>query len=256
MINSVTQLPAAYDLIRGIARHANRFWCGADLADLPRAPIYLFRDSTSFDSDAVDRLAQSNMVGRLHLPHQQVLFEVTQRKGEAASLVTYARETSEHIEAYLFQRCGATGRWTDVLCRAAILPDGVADTETHPSMEAGEEADRYRLVLTGMVWRSVGLLSLGHPLREHSIPVTRRPKLARAGVVGWTYRVAEIDFSHVQTEVARRGGTHASPRWHIRRGHWRSLSDGRRVFVRECQVGDIARGGVVKDYQVELENAA
>lgn len=249
-------LPAAYDLIRTLRQTGRRVWSAAELVGLPRAPIYVFPDSVEFDSDAVDRLAQSTMVGRLHLPHEQVLFEVTQRKGEAASLVTYARETGEHIEAYLFQRCGATGRWTEPLCRAAILPDGVADTETHPSMEAGEEADRYRLVLTGMVWRSVGLLSLGHPLREHSIPVTRRPKLAHAGVVGWTYRVAEIDFSHVQTEVARRGGTHASPRWHIRRGHWRSLSDGRRVFVRECQVGDIARGGVVKDYQVELENAA
>jgi len=186
----VTPLPATYDLIRTLGRNMGRVWCGAELAGLPSAPIYMFPDSIEFDSDVVERLAQSTMVGRLHLPHEQALFEVNQRTGGAASLVTYARETGEHIEAFLFQRCGATGRWTEVLCRAAFLPDGVADTEIHPSMEAGEEADRYRLVLTGMVWRSVGLLSLGHSLREHPVPTTRRPKLARAGVVGWTYRVA------------------------------------------------------------------
>jgi hypothetical protein len=33
-------------------------------------------------------------------------------------------------------------------------------------------------------------------------------------------------------------------------GHWRNLADGRRVFVRECEVGDRSRGGVVKDYEV------
>ena len=28
------------------------------------------------------------------------------------------------------------------------------------------------------------------------------------------------------------------------------LADGRRIFIRECQVGDMTRGGVVKDYEV------
>ena len=64
-----TPLPAAYDLIRTIRQTARRVWCAAELGDLPRAPIYVFPDSVEFDSDAVDRLAQSTMVGRLHLPH-------------------------------------------------------------------------------------------------------------------------------------------------------------------------------------------
>ena len=51
-------------------------------------------------------------------------------------------------------------------------------------------------------------------------------------------------------------GSHASPRWRIRRGHWRMLQDGRRVFVRECRVGDASRGGVVKDYHMQLGAAA
>ena len=62
--------------------------------------------------------------------------------------------------------------------------------------------------------------------------------------------MVSVDPSRVQPKLSSLGGTHASPRWHIRRGHWRNLADGRRVFVRECQVGDMARGGVVKDYEV------
>lgn len=46
------------------------------------------------------------------------------------------------------------------------------------------------------------------------------------------------------------GGTHASPRRHERRGHWRNLATGKRVFVRQCSVGDASKGTVFKDYKV------
>lgn len=45
------------------------------------------------------------------------------------------------------------------------------------------------------------------------------------------------------------GGTHASPRVHLRRGHIRRLPD-KRVWVNACVVGDKSRGMVVKDYAV------
>ena len=80
--------------------------------------------------------------------------------------------------------------------------------------------------------------------------------LAKHGVSGWSYRVATIDIANIGRLAEPAGGTHASPRWHIRRGHWRTLSNGQRVFVRECAVGDQARGGVIKDYRIELGSAA
>jgi hypothetical protein len=48
------------------------------------------------------------------------------------------------------------------------------------------------------------------------------------------------------------GGTHASPRKHQRRGHWRRTSNGR-VWVRDCWVGDDTNGVVLKDYKVKGE---
>lgn len=45
-------------------------------------------------------------------------------------------------------------------------------------------------------------------------------------------------------------GTHASPRKHQRRGHWRNHPNGTRVWVRDCWVGDATKGTVFKDYKI------
>lgn len=46
------------------------------------------------------------------------------------------------------------------------------------------------------------------------------------------------------------GGSHASPRVHLRRGHIRQLAD-KSVWVQPCVVGDKRRGMVVKEYRVD-----
>jgi len=53
-----------------------------------------------------------------------------------------------------------------------------------------------------------------------------------------------------QPKAAPQGGTHASPRWHERRGHWRTTRSGKRCWVRHCEVGDKARGAVFHDYKI------
>ena len=50
-----------------------------------------------------------------------------------------------------------------------------------------------------------------------------------------------------------KGGTHASPRLHDRRGHWR-IRNGRKHWVRACVVGDPDKGVVEKDYHVRTTN--
>lgn len=47
-----------------------------------------------------------------------------------------------------------------------------------------------------------------------------------------------------------KGGTHASPRQHDRRGHLRRLRSGKNVWVRAHKVGDASRGAVFHDYQI------
>lgn len=50
------------------------------------------------------------------------------------------------------------------------------------------------------------------------------------------------------------GGTHSSPRVHLRRGHIRNLGSGKRVWVQSCVVGS-KHGIVTKDYRVTTRAA-
>jgi hypothetical protein len=246
-------MPLSYELKRIIAQHRQRFWCAAALSELPAAPVYLFPDQERFDSDDVETLARWISAKPLLLPHDAVLFEVADTGPNYRSQVAFVQKTEEGVAGYLFLRCYSRERWTDVHCHASFRGDGVAEVEANPRLQSEKDANCFAQVLTGIVWRSLAILSQPSAVADMAFPRTRRPKLARVGVSGWTWRLVDIDLSQVRAAAEKQGGTHASPRWHIRRGHWRILPDGRRTFVRPCEVGDPARGGVVKDYRVFLE---
>lgn len=93
------------------------------------------------------------------------------------------------------------------------------------------------------------------PVIERPLSVSRKMN-ARKGA-GRVFKHYEVDLSKiVRTPTAEHhGGTHASPAWHIRRGHMRTLRDGRQVFVRSCEVGSKERGVVLKDYTLGPDEA-
>ncbi|MBE9606267.1 hypothetical protein IAI18_15485 [Acetobacteraceae bacterium H6797] len=249
-------IPHAYTLKRHIARHAHRFWCPIDVAGALAAPIYVFPDQVRFDGDDVERLSVRNLAGQLKLPHDHVIFEVAEQLHRGGCLAAYTRATEAGVQSFLFRFDATRKAWTDVLVHTSFRPDGVAEATGHPEFREPDHHLPYFEAATSIVWRALGLLSADTPFGEHTVSRLRRTPLAKLGVRGWTYRVADIQPAMIAAALVRRGGTHASPRWHIRRGHWRQLGDGRRVFVRECQVGDASCGGVVKDYQVQFGEAA
>ena len=65
-----------------------------------------------------------------------------------------------------------------------------------------------------------------------------------------TYDWTTVTIEPPAPKAAPQGGTHAPPRWHERRGHWRTTKTGKRVWVRNCEVGDTARGAVFHDYKI------
>ena len=67
----------------------------------------------------------------------------------------------------------------------------------------------------------------------------------------YTWKTVTIEPPKQKTEWM--GGTHASPRKHQRRGHWRNHPNGTRVWVRDCWVGDATKGTVFKDYKIGEE---
>ena len=60
-----------------------------------------------------------------------------------------------------------------------------------------------------------------------------------------------VTIAPTAAKSGHKGGTHASPRLHDRRGHWRTIkASGKRVWVRHCKVGDASKGAIFKDYKV------
>lgn len=247
---SSRMMPLAFSLKRHVLRHAHRFWCEIDAKAVATAPIYIFPDSRRFDSDDVERLATSNLGGTLKLPHPHCIFELQDPEQPEACLASYARATEAGVDSFLFRFIPSRNCWSDLMAAVEFLPNGVAEVMGHPKEQDPNHYAPTFEAATSMIWRALGLLSIPTPLAEQQLSPLRRRPFAKDGVRGWTYRVADIQPHMIASALAERSGSHASPRWHIRRGHWRALADGRRVFVRECEVGDIARGGVIKDYLV------
>ena len=96
-------------------------------------------------------------------------------------------------------------------------------------------------------------------MNPRAIKETVHPKLKpfakerKLGPIGWMYHTLSI-ASEATPRTAHQGGTHASPKWHIRRGHMRYLKkQDRYIKIPECEVGDRKRGGVLKDYNVQTK---
>lgn len=249
-------IPASYVLKRKVARYYHRFWHGDRLRTMTTAPVYFFPDCEKFNSDEVEVAAQRILSAPMRLPHDAVMFEVSDFHPDIKSLVAFVVQGDECAEGYLVGACRDANRFTDVLAHASFKDDGIADVEINPNLDSDPNIPKYAENLTAAVWRALGILSQSPNISEGQVPRTRRPKLARAGVTGWTWRIVDIDPSRMRIAAEDQHGSHASPRWHVRRGHWRTLIDGRRVFVRSCEVGDPVRGAVFKDYQVRMGEAA
>lgn len=242
------KVPMAYELKRIASTQPYRFWHGNLLTGIEAAPVYVFEDQMAFDADDTEQAAMRRMYEPLRLPHAEVIFEVTDHTGRRDAHIVYARQVADHVEGVYLQRLGPR-RWSDILADVNVLPGGIVEADVHPSCDE-DDRQLYPIVASGIICRALAILAEEPRVQSRAVPQMRRRKLARAGVTGWDWNLVNFDPAELKQKSPPLGGTHATPRWHIRRGHWRTLADGRRVFVRECEVGDKSRGGVLKDYEV------
>ena len=244
-------IPDAYALKRIICAHRARFWMSDLLEGFEFAPVWHFADQAQFDSDAVDTLARHLAAGPQRLPHPDTIFELRDRSPTIRSQIVYARQQPDSIEAVWLALWRAPRRWTDVHVHVRIADGGVAEFEVNPALANHKMAEECGEAAAAIVWRALAILGTAGDVKMRQVAPALRQPFARKGLRGWTWHQITIDPERLRAKNAPQGGTHASPCWHVRRGHWRQFADGRRVFVRQCQVGDPARGGVVKDYIVK-----
>lgn len=78
---------------------------------------------------------------------------------------------------------------------------------------------------------------------------TNRRKIAQKKRPTYDWKTVYIE--PVAPKAEPKGGTHASPRLHDRRGHLRRLKTGKNVWVKPHKVGDASKGIVFHDYAIK-----
>ena len=78
---------------------------------------------------------------------------------------------------------------------------------------------------------------------------TNRRKVQQGKLPTYDWTTVWIEPSKPRQDP--KGGTHASPRLHDRRGHLRKLKTGKNVWVKSCKVGDASKGTIFHDYAIK-----
>ena len=82
--------------------------------------------------------------------------------------------------------------------------------------------------------------------------INAKRKAKGKSALTFDWHTVEIESPKAKNDP--QGGTHASPRRHQSRGHWRTYKSGKRGWVKECWKGDASKGVVFKDYQLKEKN--
>ena len=94
------------------------------------------------------------------------------------------------------------------------------------------------------------------PIKVHE-PTEKQLKAAKArGNPPFnSYWVLDCSLDEPGNASRLNGGSHATPRLHVRRGHIRRLPTGKLTWVRQCLVGNPDLGVVEKDYKTSTHSA-
>lgn len=115
-------------------------------------------------------------------------------------------------------------------------------------IDLGGEVSAVMSLLEALSCINVGTQTLDPPERLNK----KRIKNGHEPFV--SYKVLTITGSDSGKTSKNLGGSHASPKMHLRRGHIRRLDENRRIWVNACIVGKAENGIAVKDYA--LNNAS
>lgn len=114
-------------------------------------------------------------------------------------------------------------------------------------------ASALRLILNLCTALDVGRKHTKTTVIKSKSTTVRTPKNENKKRAFYEIHRVVINPTIVDSTYEPKGGTHASPRWHKRRGYWRTMKkSGKVVWVQACEVGKKSDGMVYKDYEVVI----
>jgi hypothetical protein len=248
-----TKLSPAFAFKASVLRGGPGDWGVGTWRDVLRAPV--FRVEAGALRDAPEWMSHLDWVSQVRVPFPRIIVEYEQDPGVVVGI--HGRAGGWQSAVYSLADDGA---WD--LGEAILWWEPGEETVQwwYPGPEdraTGDELGkafvrRWGATVMATI-HTVDLMGRHRPaVLPEVVPASRRPLSAR-GIPPEGWRFSTVRLGDLPPEPARPGppgGTHASPRWHLRRGHWRTCPSGKLGWVRDCEVGDKARGGVVSSYEV------
>ena len=208
-----------------------------------------------FSKDAMCFVAQPEVCDGLRivnelirLPMPVCWFEICDSSGDCLSgiLAREGKNAGGKFDFCMLQRVGPQGAW-------CLIGAGHADGESWCLLFPANGNENADVVVELLQWLAcyLGALNCVNIKRTEFKPKPSKQSVLRA--MGrqplfstWTL---EIDLNRSRNEGIDQGGTHASPRLHLRRGHARQHRPGVWCWVNPHVVGNKALGMVHKEYE-------
>lgn len=103
------------------------------------------------------------------------------------------------------------------------------------------------LVTVYMLTHHTGEVLMSRPSIEDAAANKKRARKGKAPLV--EFKLVSVTGKETH-KASTPHGTHASPKQHWRRGHWRTYKSGKRAWVEPMLVGDEKNGKIIKDYAI------
>ncbi len=208
----------------------------------------------------------------LNLPYPVCILEYDTyspdtKPGNELKIIVIAESIGDEVEVTMMSTVKEGGVWTPpaIRCRAKLgettyelkpmLPWYVHEKEKDWA-KGRSFRDDAMMMMEGLclrvVYEFLYILRAYH-VQSEDLAVAEslnRKRLKRGQVPLFTYKVLTIGKK--KRKSRHLGGTHASPRSHLRRGYYRTSPKGIRHWVQPCMVKGETDGFVHKDYRVEV----
>jgi len=213
----------------------------------PKIAIQKSKSAMCFDAGFHDSLIGLKVVPELaRLPFRECWVEFETEVNFVGAILI--EEDPGSIGGHVWTKDKATKDW---MFRCAFLCDAAAKQTKFQA--AKEESTLEQMTNVVAALRCfLSMLNCTNIRRvEHKPDAKLQKARAKRGKQPlFSYWTLELDLSRPESSESR-GGTHASPRLHLRRGHAREYAPGKYTWVQPCVVGNKALGMIHKDYQVK-----